>query len=221
MMDALLQLIEKEEVSAILKALEQSRLISCKASLDEDLAHAFQETMLIEWGGGVEDFDAALTKFGGKNQRGGSGMFFLTQEAGSNRAIIHILRLLYCDNELRSVRQWDKKAFAEPLLLERMMDVLENFLESEERDGDKIDPNIWRVSSESGGKIAIYCTSFANVVVSILNTLLDLRIEQFSQHKEVLFPILCALIKVQSEEIRCLVHDVFAQQVAALIGIVV
>ena len=63
--------------------------------------------------------------------------------------------------------------------------------------------------------------SLANVVVSILNTLLDLRIEQFSQHKEVLFPILCALIKVQSEEIRCLVHDVFAQQVAALIGIVV
>ena len=68
------------------------------------------------------------------------------------------------------------------------MDVLSKFLESEEKNGHLIDPNIWRNASESGGKLAIYCTSFAVVVVSILNCMLSMTPEQFARHKQHFYP---------------------------------
>jgi hypothetical protein len=66
-----------------------------------------------------------------------------------------------------------------------------------------IDPNVWRNASESGEKIA--CTSFAPVVVEILKVIGSLKPEQCLKHKQELFPAVCMLIRVQSEEIRQLV----------------
>lgn len=148
-------------------------------------------------------------------------MFFLTQEAGANKAIIHVLSSLYLDLDSKTHRlvEWERQTFSEPLLFERMMDVSEKFLKSEQDDGEKIDPNVWRISSESGKKVALYCTSFASVMVSILNTMLMLSRVQFNRHKHVLFPALCSLITVQSDEIRHLVREVLAHQVSPLIGI--
>mmetsp|Transcript_2992 Transcript_2992/g.4104 ORF Transcript_2992/g.4104 Transcript_2992/m.4104 type:complete len:1856 (-) Transcript_2992:123-5690(-) len=218
----------KEEVSKMLEALEHSRQMSRKASLDEDLAHAFQEALFSEWGDGVEEVEAALSSMGKFNHRGGSEMFFLTQQAGSNKATIHLLSLLFLNN-LRNkesekldnaiVKEWDREGHAQPLLLERMMDVLENFLISEEKDGTLIDPNVWRMSSESGGKVAVYCTSFAVVVVEILNTIIMFSTDQFARHKNVIFPVLCSLVKVQSDEIRGLIYTILSKQVAPLIDV--
>jgi len=212
----------------MLEALEHSRQMSRKASLDEDLAHAFQEALFSEWGDGVEEVEAALSSMGKFNHRGGSEMFFLTQQAGSNKATIHLLSLLFLNN-LRNkesekldnaiVKEWDREGHAQPLLLERMMDVLENFLISEEKDGTLIDPNVWRMSSESGGKVAVYCTSFAVVVVEILNTIIMFSTDQFARHKNVIFPVLCSLVKVQSDEIRGLIYTILSKQVAPLIDV--
>jgi hypothetical protein len=224
-MSMLSSLTGKEQVSALLASLEDSRHLSSKASLDEDLAFAFQEAMFNEWGDGVEEVEAALNLPGGNlpstSSRGSSKMFFLTQEAGANKAIIHVLSPLYLDLDSKTHRliEWERRKFSEPLLFERMMDVSEKFLVSEAEDGEKIDPNVWRISSESGNKVALYCTSFASVMVSILNTMLMLSRDQFNRHKHVLFPALCSLITVQSDEIRRLVREVLAHQVSHLIGI--
>eukprot|EP01083_Nonionella_stella_P230212 814034_1 len=139
-------------------------------------------------------------------------MFFLTQEAGANKAIIHLLSLLYCRGEANNgegeeckeeqCNNWNSEKYAEPLLLERIIDILSHFLKSERAEGRSIDSKIWRRPSDAMGKIALYCTSFAGVVVAILFTLLNLSQHQFSRHIATLFPLLTALVNVQSDEIR-------------------
>ena len=110
-------------------------------------------------------------------------------------------------------------AFSEQLLMSLMTDVLKKFIISERENGHKLDPNVWRVASESGTKFAIHCTSFAVVVVNILYTILGFTDEQFDRQKATLFPILTSLILIQSEEIRMLVANVLNQKVAVLLGI--
>ena len=145
-------------------------------------------------------------------------MFFLTQEASATRAAILLLSILYCRKDSgRDRGNWEAEAFAEPLLMERMNDVLTEFLDSEEKDGLLIDPNVWRIASESGGQVAYFCTSFAGVVVDILQMILDMDAEKFNRHKESLFPILCSLVRVQSGEIRQLVSEVFRKKIGPLI----
>ena len=70
-------------------------------------------------------------------------MFFLTQESCANNILIHFLALLYCTGNDEVVNQWDPVSFSEPLLMERMTDVLQKFIESEREDGHLIDPNFW------------------------------------------------------------------------------
>ena len=209
----------QDVVASLLDSLNESRILSCEASLDEDLALAFQEAMFSEWGDGVEEVEEALSA-GRLSSRSGSAMFFLTQESSATNSIMHMLSILYqSKGESDGFCDWDREKFAEPFLLERMMDVLWKFLQSERRDGHLIDPNIWRISSESGGKLAIYCTSFAVVVVSILNTMLSISREQFARHKQQFFPVLCSLVRVQSDEIRNLVGRVLAEQIAPLLDV--
>ena len=208
-------LTSEEEASCLLNTLNQSRIASMKAREDEDLSHAFQEACLAQWGDSVEEIDAAMTRANsGLGHRGSSQKFFLTQEASATNAVILLLSLLY--NKRQDVDcSWDTEAFAEPILFERIIDVLTIFLESEERDGLSIDPNVWRSVSERGGQVAFYCTSFAGVVVQVLDMICNLEKGQFDSHKESLFPILCSLIRVQSDEIRHLVAKVFRKQLAA------
>ena len=209
---SLLPYTDKSVVSILLESLNKSRLMSEKACADEDLSHAFQEAMISEWGDGVEEVEAALSKTGRMTQRRGSAMFFLTQDSGATNNIIQMLAILYQSRESQCIAKWERESFAEPFLFETIFDVLTRFLESERRDGHLIDPNVWHNASESGGKLAIFCTSFAKVVVNVLNVMLSISLEQFQRHQKSLFPILCSLIGVQSDEIRILVQEVFLKQ---------
>lgn len=96
------------------------------------------------------------------------------------------------------------------------MDVLTQFIASEQKDGQFIDPNVWRSVNESGGQVAYYCTSFAGVVVDILETIFDMEEEKFHRHKALLFPVLCSLVCVQSVEIRQLVANTFRKQIGPI-----
>ena len=185
---------------SLFEAIEDSRLLSLKASLDEDLAHAFQEALFNEWDDGVEEVEAAFASLGRMNHQGSgkSRLFFVTQEEVSNNAIVHLLGSLYCDTS--SMITSNCEGYTETELLERMIDVLLKFLASEEVESPRMDPNVLRHCHENSGMIAVYCTSFANVVVSILMKILLFRSDQYEKHKRQIFPILCDLIRVQSDE---------------------
>jgi hypothetical protein len=146
-------------------------------------------------------------------------MFFLTQEAGATKAVIQMLGILYQDQRSDDWISWNRQAFAEPHLMATMKDALRKFQESEDRDGHLIDPNVWRNASESGGKVALYCTAFADVIVSILSTILALDEEHFRKHSQDFFPIICSLVRADSKEIRSLVQQILAQQIAPMIGV--
>lgn len=209
----------EEEIACLLDTLNRSRLASSIARKDEDLAHAFHEAFISQWGesDGVEEVEAALQNAsGGISHRGSSQIFFLTQEASATKAVILLLTSLFCRHDSDcddEDTKWDAEAFSEPLLFERMMDVLTQFISSEQNDSQFIDPNVWRSVNESGGQVAYYCTSFAGVVVDILETIFEMDEDKFYRYKEALFPVLCALVCVQSVEIRHLVANIFRKQV--------
>lgn len=209
----------KEEISALLHSLEKSRIVASKASVDKDLSASFEEAILVEWGDKVEDTKKAFSSDGGVGHLRRSEMFFLTQESCANNVLIHFLALLYCPREEEVVNHWDTTSFAAPLLMTRITDVLQKFIVSEREDGHRIDPNVWRTASESGGTFAVHCTSFAVVVVNILNTMMRFSDSQFNEQKAKIFPILCSLITIQSSEIRDLVAAVMERKVSVLLGI--
>lgn len=218
LLDSYIPYVRQEDVNGLLEALNQSKILSAEASAQEDLSHAFQEAMLSQWGDGVEQVEEVLSNTGRMSHHHGSEMFFLTQEAGAMNDIIHMLSILYRFEGAGEV-QWDREAFAETLLLERIKEVLHKFVESEKRDGHLIDPNVWRNASESGGKLAIYCTSFAGVVVNILHVMLAMNPEKFSKHIGEFFPALCSLVCVQSDEIRLLVKNVLEKKIAPKLNV--
>lgn len=218
LMEAYIPWTTKDVVSVVFDALNQSRMMASKASKDEDLSHAFQEAMFSEWGDGVEEVEEALSNTGRLSLRRGSEMFFLTQESGATNNIINMLAQLYRDDVKTDV-EWERDAFSEPRLIEQMADVLQKFLASEAKDGHLIDPNVWRNASESGGKLAIYCTAFAAVVVNILNIMLQMSPEKFRRHRQPFFPVLCSLVRVQSDEIRQLVQELLQRQIAPMIDV--
>lgn len=220
LLEPYIPLVTQAKVIRLLEALIQSQSIASEASTHEDLSHAFQEAMFSQWGDGVEEVEEVLSNTGRLSHHRGSEMFFLTQEAGSLKDIIHMLSILYQFDEKSDI-EWDREAFAEADLLNRIKEVLHKFVASEKRDGHLIDPNVWRNASESGGKMAIYCTSFAGVVVNILHIMLRMRPGKFSKHIADFFPVLCDLICVQSDEIRGLVKDVLEQKIAPHLNVAI
>jgi len=214
---SLIAFVEEDDVSLLVAALEKSRTIAFEAKNDEDLSHAFQELIFIEWGDGVEEVEAAFASTGSMSYRGKSELFFLTQEANVNKSLVLLLSFLYCNNSFQS--DWNTFEFAEEVLIERMIDILEKFLTSEKNDSISLDLNVWRSGVENIRQIGLYCTTFAGVVVVILNTILVFSEDQFSRHRKKLFPILCSLIGVQSEEIRQLVRSILMHHLAKMVGI--
>jgi hypothetical protein len=212
-------LADEDEISFLLDALSKSQLLSIRATKDEDLARAFQEAFLNQFGDGVsvDEGDATLhITNGGSGHHGSIHMFLLTQEASATKALIILLHSLCLrqDSEKIKVKDfWSSEAFSEPLLIKKIMDVLHQFLSSEEKDGFSIDTTLWRSASESRGQSALYCTTFAGVVVTSLNIILKLEEKKFFRHKHSLFPILCSLICVKSTEIRHLVSDIFRERI--------
>lgn len=210
---------EKDEVSGLIDALEKSRVVASKASVDKGLSASFEEAILVEWGDKAEDKTKAFSSDKGIGHLRRSEMFFLTQESCANNVLIHFLARLYCPTNDLSLNNWDTVSFAAPLLMDRMSDVLHKFIQSEREDGHRIDPNVWRAASESGGIFGVHCTSFAVVVVNILSTLMKFSDAQFNDQKSKLFPILCSLITIHSSEIRELVAVVMNRKVSVLLGI--
>jgi len=209
----------KKDLMLLVDALESSRVVASKASVDRTLSTYFEEVMRMEWGDRVEEPQAAFSSNSGVGHQGRSEIFFLTQEASANNVLIRLLSLLYRPRTDSEQNGWDTISFAEPLLMTRIIDVLSKFIVSEKENGHKIDPNVWRAARESGGKFAVHCTSFAGIVFNILYTMLRFSDEQFDRRKAALFPILCSLISIQSEEIRMLVAEVLDKKVSVLLGI--
>lgn len=208
----------EKEVSLLLNAVEKSRRVACEGTEIKDLSSYFQEAYLMETGARVEEVQAAFSSDSGIGHVGRYEMYYLTQESSANNVLVRFLSFLYCLRADSKSNNWDTVLYAEPLLVARMIDVLQKFITSERSVGHKIDPNVWRTASDSGGKFAVHCTSFATIVVNILYTMVNFSDEQFERLKGTLFPILCSLISVQSEEIRKQVANVFITKVGNLLN---
>lgn len=214
----LLPYASRKNASALLNALSSSCSVAASAASDEDLATAFQEALFSDWGDGVAAVEEALENAARLSHRHGSGMFFLTQQAGATNAMLRMLSILYLDRGGRE-GDWDRASFAEPHLLALVSDVTSKFLQSERQDGHLIDPHVWRNANESGGKVALYCTSFAFVVLEIVRVVRSFPLQQFERHKQLMFPVLCSLIRAQSDEIRQLVQETLVLHVSPMIDV--
>jgi len=217
--EQLVPLMDKEAALRVQGALRLSQQVSEEAVQNDDLKNVFQEAIVSEWGDTVEEVQMALSNVTRMSHLHGSDMFFLTQEAGAAKATIQMLGMLYQGTTGQNSSSWDKEWYAEEHLIGTMKAALRKFQDSEERDGYLVDPNVWRNTSESGGKVALYCTSFAEVVVRILSILLSLEGEKFAKHTKNFFPILCSLVRADSREIRNLVQRILAKQIAPMIHV--
>jgi len=214
-LEHLVPFVSKHALSYLIEKLKDSQMVAERAVGEQDLSVAFQEALFDDWGDGVDEVQGAIE---GSARLQGSSMFFLTQEAGATQATITMLSKLYTDaGDAVDTEEWDREAFAEPYLRAVIEEVLGKFVASEKRDSHRIPPNVWRNSSESGGKVAFYCTSFASVVVQILTILSSMEDAQFHKHVKVMFPLLCDLICVQSDEIRHLVKDVMSNKIEGML----
>jgi hypothetical protein len=215
--EEMIPLMNEEEITELLQVLNRSRRIADAAVKNEDLAHAFKEAM-FDWDDEEEMPEEALVNLRKLSNTQGSAMFFLTQTAGATNAVIRVLRALYQrkGESLHGV-SWDRESFAERYLLELMQDVLHKFVESERKEGHLIDPNVWRTASESGGKVAVYCTSFAVVVVDILKAIIAFQPDQFERHSHTIFPLLCSLIPSHMDEIRNLVKELMLEKFSPIL----
>jgi brefeldin A-inhibited guanine nucleotide-exchange protein len=209
-------------VVELLKTLNGCRAAAQEAARDEDVATAFQEALFHDWGDGVAEVEQALESAARLSHLHGSAMFFLAQEASATQALVSLLSPLYLHKQGRGtlqVEEWGRKMFAEPHVMAAIKEVTNKFLESEEKDGHLIDPNVWRNLQESGGKVALYCTFFGTVVVNLLKLIRSVEEDQFSLHLQEFFPILCSLVLVQSDEIRKAVQEILQLQVAPLLQV--
>ena len=80
---------------------------------NEDLAHAFQEAMLREWGISDDMGEEAMENIARLNHTQGSAMFFLTQTAGATNGVNRLLTALYDHEEtFHGEDHWDRRVFA-------------------------------------------------------------------------------------------------------------
>ena len=204
-----------DSASALLGCLEESREVAFEASIDQVLTKAFYDGRPINQSLLSKSTDTI-------NSNGGSAMFFLTQEASATNCSIRFLTLMFCTQSdpqrIDALQSWDAPEYAESLLLERIIQVIDKFYESEQLYGTLLDPKIWDNSSKSGMNIALYCTSFARVVVTVLHTLRSFSLDQFDRHKRELYTKICSLIKVQSNEIRELVSSLMMEKCFVFLG---
>lgn len=210
--------LSEKMTTRLYKSLARSRKMAEQYLKNEDLAHAFQEAVLSEWGDDGEMGEEALVNIARLSQTQGSPMFFLTQTAGATQAMIWLLDALFeSTTDSPCKHPWNREAFAAPHLLEIIKDVLQKFVESETREGHRIDPNVWRNSAESGVKVAIYCTSFASVVVELLHVLLGFSEQHMTLYGAEFYPTVCKLVTVQSDEIRQIVQRILLEKFGPVI----
>jgi hypothetical protein len=216
--DELIPHVDREAIALLLKTLNLSRELAESGVKNEDLAHAFQEVMFSEFL--EEEGEEALLNIARLNDTQGSAMFFLTQTAGGTNAVIRMLNALYDYEDIfENEETWDRRSYAGQYLMEIMEDIFFKFAESEAKEGHRIDPNVWRNTNDSGVKVAMYCTSFASVVVGLLRAMLSFDPSHIERNKAVFFPMVCELVCVQSDEIRKLVRRILVEKFSPMLGI--
>jgi len=189
----------------LLDELNRSRELAEAAAKNEDIALAFQEAILSEWGMDEGDREEALMNVARLSQTQGSAMFFMMQTAGATNVMIQVLSALYEGEPSGSA-----DSFAIPYLLEIMQDVFQKFAESEATEGHRI----------SGGiKVALYCTTFSSTIVCLLKAMMAFDKDHFETQKAAFFPMVCGLITVQSEEIRELVQEILMTKFGPMLGV--
>ncbi|CAJ1959317.1 unnamed protein product [Cylindrotheca closterium] len=189
----------------LLDALNRSRELAEAAAKNEDIALAFQEAILSEWGMDEEDREEALMNVARLAQTQGSAMFFMMQTAGATNVMIQVLSALY-----EGEASGSSDSFAIPYLLDIMQDVFHKFAESEATEGHRI----------SGGiKVAVYCTTFSSTIVCLLKAMIAFDKDHFESQKAAFFPMVCRLITVQSEEIRELVQEILMTKFGPMLGV--
>jgi hypothetical protein len=218
-LDALIPLASQDHVAHLFAGLKESQQCAASAVIDHDVSMAFQDALLKDWGDGIQIPNEDSETISRLSLQHGSAIFFLSQESGAAKSILHLLSTLFLSFR-STVGEWNRAEYAEPLLITTMTDVLDKFLYSEKRDGHLVDYNVWRKVGESSGKIALYCTSFAVVVVDILTTIRSMRHDDFDKYKDRFFLQLCALIRMDSSEIRQLVHEIFTVHLGPYLGVV-
>merc|ERR1712210_111505 len=82
-----------------------------------------------------------------------------------------------------------------------------------------ISPERWHKPSENFRILSLYCSLFTVVVVRSLKVIISCTRKQFSRHIHNLYPLLCRLIRVRSDEIRKLVADIMLVKVSPLLGL--
>jgi hypothetical protein len=218
-LDAMIPLASQEDVASLFAALKESQHCSASAVIDHDVSMAFQDALLKDWGDGVHIPNEDSETISRLSLQHGSAIFFLSQESGATKCMLHLLSKLFLSFGGTSC-DWNRAEYAESLLITSMTDVLDKFLDSERRDGHLVDYNDWRKVGENSGKIALYCTSFAIVVIDILKTIRSMRHDDFDKYKDRFFLLLCALIRIDNNDIRQLVHEIFTVHIGPYLGVV-
>ena len=143
-LDLLVPLANEDSLEHTVKCLNDSRLLAAGAVGDEDVSTAFQEALLSDWGDGVAMPDESGEATARLSLQHGSAVFFLAQESGATKTLVHLLASLYLS------KSSDQVDFAEPRLLEVFVDALDKFVDSEAKFGHLVDPNVWRTACCSG-----------------------------------------------------------------------
>lgn len=205
---------DKAMITTLFQSILESRNVAASLSADDNIATAFQESLVSDWGDGVAMPDVESTAR--ESLHHGSAVFFLAQEAVAAKASVLLMSLLYVTPGKEN--GWSKPNFTEPYLLSFFQETMEKFLESEYTNGHLVDPNAWRYAGERIGKPALYCTYFVPVIKELLKMVNEMSTEQIGRHKQIYFSALCKLIRVRSEDIRFLVQNIFETKIAPMIG---
>jgi hypothetical protein len=218
-LEDLIPLASHDDIISLFSSLNESQRFAASATNDEDISLAFQEALQKDWDDGVQSRSGDEDTIVRWSLLQGSDVFFLAQEAAAARAIIRMLSLLYLNTRETCTNDWNGVAYAEPHLIHALDDVIRKFLESEASDGHLVDPNLWRSVNGNLGKVALYCSAFASVLVEGLNVIRSMHHDEFDRHKHIFFPSLCALVQTQSGEIRRMVYEVLVTHITPYLGI--
>ena len=96
-LDLLMTQINEDNHSSVLECLEASRHFASSAVKDEAISTAFQEALLSDWGDGMGMPDESGEATARLSLQHGSAVFFLAQEAGATKTLLHFLSALYLD----------------------------------------------------------------------------------------------------------------------------
>ena len=185
---------------------------------DKDLAHAFSEYKRLEWGDSLQEVENFLRDTKGlpiECQYGGNGSYYLPQEAKSTRALIQFLSQLFYTRDLTS---WNSVEYAEPLLLNRISNVLQQHIQSEQDSRRLLNTKAWTdPNSNERKQVALYCLTFSDVVTYILDVMLQLDNETLQKYLQILFPLCCDLIRSRNDEIRIRVSRLMKDHIGQIL----